>query len=1019
MTAVFSRIGCLSFGGPAGQIALMHRVIIEERRWISEERFLHALNYCMLLPGPEAQQLATYIGWLMFGTRGGIIAGLLFVLPGLLVMIALSAAYALYQETTWLTGFFLGLKAAVLAIVVEAVIRLGRKTLRNRRLVVIAALAFLGLFFFGLPFPLIVVLAALAGFLAARARRSQAAPPGPADLPQRPPFLRAVVTLAVWILVWLAPMAILGAMSGAGALADLFAFFAKMAMVTFGGAYAVLAYVAQVAVQDYGWLRPGEMLDGLALAETTPGPLVLVLCFVGFLVGFREAAGLGAVAGSITGALLVAWATFVPSFIWIFAGAPYIERLRGNETFSAALSAITAAVVGVILNLAIWFGLHVFFAELRQIEILPSIGLGFIQPVWVSFSPVLGALFLLSAFLLFRLRLGMVPLSTGGRMSLPCASSFATSAPVFPMNGHNGMTERIENLSQVISGYDVVLSDVWGVVHNGVDAFQQSCRALAGARDAGATVVLITNSPRPAPGVIQQMKALGVPDGTYDRIVTSGDVTRHLIAEGPRKVFLLGPERDMPLFEGLDVDVVAAASADAIVCTGFFDDEKEVPEDYRDLLTEFARRDIPFICANPDLVVERGHKIIPCAGAVAAFYEQLGGKTRIAGKPHKHIYDASLAAARETRGEFSRERVLAIGDGMPTDVRGALAAGLDLLYVSGGIHVGEYTVNGETDEAILKAWLKSENAAPKFWMPRLAVLERALDLARQRELPAMVLTFEPHPRTVFRPEAPVFRLTPAPLKARLLETLGFRSVIEYPFDREFATRSAEEFIQTILIDWLHAHAVVTGFDFHFGKGREGGPAFLMASGAKHGFEVSLMDAFRDENAEVISSSRIRSLLAEGEVAEAAGLLGYRYTVEAEVIGGEKLGRQLGYPTANMRLPPETELKPGIYAVRFRRADGRLYDGVASYGRRPTVTEDGAPLLETFVFDFSDSLYGEICAVSFCGHLRDELKFDGLEPLVAQIKRDEDEARALLSGVTPLSPLDASIAFAPEQAMSKG
>ncbi len=292
-----------------------------------------------------------------------------------------------------------------------------------------------------------------------------------------------------------------------------------------------------------------------------------------------------------------------------------------------------------------------------------------------------------------------------------------------------------------------------------------------------------------------------------------------------------------------------------------------------------------------------------------------------------------------------------------------------------------------------------------------SVLERALELAEKRGVPALVLTFEPHPRTVFRPDAPVFRLTPAPLKARLLEAMGFRSVIEYPFDREFATRSAEEFIQTILVDWLGASAVVTGFDFHFGKGREGGPAFLMASGAKHGFEVSLMDAFRDENADVISSSRIRDMVAEGDVVGAAGLLGYRYTVEAEVIGGEKLGRQLGFPTANMRLAPEAELKAGIYAVRFRRPDGTLYDGVASYGRRPTVTDNGAPLLETYVFEFSGSLYGETCSVSFFGHLRDELKFDGLDALVAQIKRDEEEARALLSGVRPLSELDQKIAFA--------
>ena len=291
-----------------------------------------------------------------------------------------------------------------------------------------------------------------------------------------------------------------------------------------------------------------------------------------------------------------------------------------------------------------------------------------------------------------------------------------------------------------------------------------------------------------------------------------------------------------------------------------------------------------------------------------------------------------------------------------------------------------------------------------------AVLDRALELAEARGVPALVLTFEPHPRSVFRPDTPVFRLTPAPLKARILEAIGFRSVIEYPFDREFSQRSAEEFVQSILVDWLHASAVVTGFDFHFGKGREGGPAFLMEAGKRHGFDVTLVDAFRDEGADVVSSSRIRSLLCEGDVAGAAGLLGYRFTVESEVIGGQKLGRTLGYPTANMALAPETELKAGIYAVRFRRPDGSIHDGVASFGYRPTVTENGAALLETFIFDFSGDLYGEVCSVSFFGRLRDELKFDGLDPLVAQIRRDEEEARAMLSGVRPLSELDARIAF---------
>lgn len=282
------------------------------------------------------------------------------------------------------------------------------------------------------------------------------------------------------------------------------------------------------------------------------------------------------------------------------------------------------------------------------------------------------------------------------------------------------MADRIKTLGEITTGYELILSDVWGVLHNGVDAFPAACTALEEARKAGLTVVLITNSPRPAPGVIDQLRVLGVPDSAYDRIVTSGDVTRKLIAEGPKNVFLLGPERDMPLFEGLDVNVTGEADADVIVCTGFFDDEKEVPEDYHDMLVRFVEKGAPLICANPDLVVERGHRIIPCAGAVAAYFEQLGGSTRIAGKPHSPIYEAALAAAREVRGEIDLAKVIAVGDGMPTDVKGALSYGLDLLYVSGGIHAAEYTVNGQTDEAILNAYLKREGATPKWWMPRLA-----------------------------------------------------------------------------------------------------------------------------------------------------------------------------------------------------------------------------------------------------------------------------------------------------------
>ncbi|MCR4269288.1 bifunctional riboflavin kinase/FAD synthetase [Nitratireductor sp. ZSWI3] len=291
-----------------------------------------------------------------------------------------------------------------------------------------------------------------------------------------------------------------------------------------------------------------------------------------------------------------------------------------------------------------------------------------------------------------------------------------------------------------------------------------------------------------------------------------------------------------------------------------------------------------------------------------------------------------------------------------------------------------------------------------------SVLQPALDIAARDGVPALVLTFEPHPRQVFRPDVPVFRLTPAHMKARLLEALGFEAVVEHPFTRAFAGLEPQDFVKTVLVDGLGISHVVTGFDFHYGRNRGGTPATLAEAGRANGFGVTLVEAFSDEGGAVVSSSRIRGLLGEGEVAEAAGLLGYRFTVEAEVTGGKKLGRTLGFPTANMALPPQTELRHGIYAVRFRRADGRLHDGVASFGRRPTVDEDGAPLLETFLFDFDGDLYGETCAVSLFGFLRGEVKFDGLDPLVAQMKRDEEEARALLSGVRPLSALDLGIAF---------
>jgi HAD superfamily hydrolase (TIGR01450 family) len=281
------------------------------------------------------------------------------------------------------------------------------------------------------------------------------------------------------------------------------------------------------------------------------------------------------------------------------------------------------------------------------------------------------------------------------------------------------MAQRIANFREISRNYDIVLCDVWGVLHNGLAAYAEASMALRAARREGLTVVLITNSPRPAPSVIEQLEMIGVADEAYDRIVTSGDVTRALIANGPKRVFLLGPERDRALLDGLGVETVGADQADVVVCTGFFDDETETPDDYHDMLAAFAKRRVPMICANPDLVVERGHKMIPCAGAIAAAYVRLGGETAVAGKPHRPIYEASIAAARELRGEINLHRAIAIGDGMPTDVRGALDYGLDLLYISHGIHAGEYVVEGRIDEAALRAFLAREQASPRYWMPRL------------------------------------------------------------------------------------------------------------------------------------------------------------------------------------------------------------------------------------------------------------------------------------------------------------
>jgi chromate transporter len=372
------KLGFISFGGPSGQIAIMHTELVEKKKWISEARFLHALNYCMLLPGPEAQQLATYIGWLLHRTWGGIAAGALFVIPSMFILWGLSYVYAAYGNIPWIASILYGLKPAVTAIVAAAVIRIGSKALKNEIMWAIALLAFIGLFYFKLPFPLVILSAGMIGFVGGKFWKrkfdvlSGHGKKGKGDsvlddhiesLPHtQPSWGRAIKVLTICLILWWVPLIVLGVFLGWDS--TLFKeglFFSKAAMVTFGGAYAVLPYVAQQAVENYGWIRPEQMLDGLGLAETTPGPLIMVLQFVGFMGGWNHPGGLSPFVAATLGAAITTWTTFLPCFLWIFLGAPYIERLRGNLRLTAILSAITAAVVGVILNLAVWFGIHVLF----------------------------------------------------------------------------------------------------------------------------------------------------------------------------------------------------------------------------------------------------------------------------------------------------------------------------------------------------------------------------------------------------------------------------------------------------------------------------------------------------------------------------------------------------------------------------------------------------------------------------------------------------------------------------------
>jgi chromate transporter len=413
MTRLWMQVAINSFGGPAGQIAVMHKLIVDQHKLVSEQRFLHALNYCMLLPGPEAQQLATYLGWLFYGTRGGLVAGGLFVLPGFLSILALSIVYVEFHNTLLVEGLFFGIKAAVLAVVIEAVQRIGKRVLKNRLLVGISGLAFIGIFFFKLPFPLIIGVAALLGLLGSRLAPqffllSPAHTTETVEETHRPPLLKTCMVAASWLVLWLGPVLALRLYLGADQVfVQIGKFFSSAAVVTFGGAYSVLAYIAQAAVEQYQWLTGPEMLDGLGMAETTPGPLIQVVQFVGFLAAYRNPGELAPLTAGVLGAILTTWVTFMPSFLWIFTGAPYIEWLRGNKALSGALTGITAAVVGVVLNLGVWLGLHILFRWVEERE--GFLGMVVLVPDGSTLS--WGALLITAGALLaiFRFHLGMIP----------------------------------------------------------------------------------------------------------------------------------------------------------------------------------------------------------------------------------------------------------------------------------------------------------------------------------------------------------------------------------------------------------------------------------------------------------------------------------------------------------------------------------------------------------------------------------------------------------------------------------
>ena len=418
---VWIRVAIYSFGGPAGQIAVIHKILVQEKKWISENRFLHALNYCMLLPGPEAQQLATYIGWLLHRTKGGLVAGILFVLPGFIFILIISILYAAYRDMGIVEAIFFGIKPAVLAIVIGAVIKIGKRALKNEVMLIMAVLAFIAIFFFQVDFPYIVVAAGLTGFIGGKlweekfhvikghGEKSDEESAYVIDShiqSVKPSLVKTLKTVFLFLSLWALPLVLIALWIG---MDNIFfsegLFFSKTAVVTFGGAYAVLAYIAQKAMEDYGWLQSGEMLDGLGMAETTPGPLIQVVQFVGFMGAYRFSGTMDPLIAGVLASLLVTWTTFIPCFLFIFSGAPYIEYLRGNKNLTTALSGITAAVVGVVLNLGVWFTIHTLFGQVHESR---SLGVRWLIPEWSTLDIASLLIALIASFVYFILKWDML-----------------------------------------------------------------------------------------------------------------------------------------------------------------------------------------------------------------------------------------------------------------------------------------------------------------------------------------------------------------------------------------------------------------------------------------------------------------------------------------------------------------------------------------------------------------------------------------------------------------------------------